>query len=195
MAKEFFIIFDKGENWEITGTFIVPDGFETSNEGVLDVSNNKELFDYVKNKLKTHQLQYFKNLKGKLVIEDLFEIPYNTLEIERQRKIMQGKEYLNTRIGIPEIFNFAEFIILNNFLLEKGYIVTDENRHEKYIEIVETADLDLIEKLEQFLECRDDITFKYSWYEIYKNYIKKINRASSEKEMNEIWKEYIQTFE
>ena len=51
MANEFFIIMDKGDEWEITGTFIVPEGFETSNEGVLDVSDNKNLFDYVKNRL------------------------------------------------------------------------------------------------------------------------------------------------
>lgn len=195
MASEFFVIYDKGDNWEITGTFIVPDGFETSNDGVLDVSDNKELFDYVKNRLTTHQIQYPKDLQGRLIQEDLIEIPYDTLEIERQRRITQGKEYLNTRIGIPEVFNFVEFIILNNHLIEKGYVITDDNRHEKYLEIVETGDLDLIEKLESFLEARDEVMTKYSWYGVYKNFINKINRASSKQEMNEIWKEYIQTFE
>ena len=150
---------------------------------------------FVKNKLKTHQIQYPKDLSGKLIEEDLLMIPYNIVEIERQRKIMSGKEYLNTRIGIPEVFDFVEFVILNNFLMEKGYIITDDNRHDKYLEIVETSDLELIEKLEKFLEARDNVMLRYSWYNVYKDYIRKIKRSNSEKEMNEIWKEYIQTFE
>jgi hypothetical protein len=195
MANEFFIIMDKGDDWEITGTFIVPEGFETSNEGVLDVSDNKELFDYVKNRLKTHAIRYSKELTGKLIQEDLVEIPYNLTEIERMRKITQGKEYLSTRIGIPEVFEFVEFIILNNYLIEKGYVITDENRHEKYLEIVETGDLDLIEKLESFLESRDSIMTKYSWFNVYKNFTNNIHRAQDVQSMNEIWKEYVQTFE
>ena len=195
MANEFFVIFDKGDNWEITGTFIVPDGFEVSNEGVLDVSDNKRLFDFVKDKLNTHQIQYPKDIIGKLVIEDLLLTPYDGLEIERQRKIMAGKEYLNTRIGIPEVFSFVEFVILNNYMIEKGYVITDENRHDKYLEIVETGDLDLIEKLEKFLEARDEIMTKYSWYDVYKHYINNIKKATSKSKMNEAWKDYIQTFE
>lgn len=186
---------DKGDEWEITGTFIVPEGFETSNEGVLDVSDNKTLFDYVKNRLKTHSIRYPKELTGKLIQEDLVETPYDLTEIERMRKITQGKEYLSTRIGVPEVFEFVEFIILNNYLIEKGYVITDENRHEKYLEIVETGDLDLIEKLESFLESRDSIMTKYSWFNVYKNFTNNIYRAQDVQSMNKIWKEYIQTFE
>lgn len=195
MAKEFFIIFDKGENWEITDTMIIPDGYEMKHEGVLDVSDNKELFEAVREKLKTHRILYQKDIEGKLIEEDLMLIAYDLLEISRQRKITQGKEYLNTRIGLTDMFGFVEFVILNNILMEKGYVITDTNRHEKYLEIVETGDMELIEKLEDFLEIRDSIAFKYSWYNIYKEYVKKINKAESIKELQDIWVDYIQTFE
>lgn len=195
MASEYFIIFDKGDNWEITDTMIVPDGFEVSDDGVLDMSDNKELFEYVKNRLESNSIQFSKDIEGRFVKEDLIIIPYDITEIKRQRYITKGKEYLNSRIAIPEVFSFVEFVILNNKLLEKGYIVTDNNRHEKYLEIVETGDLDLIETLEDFLEARDNIMTKYSWFGVYKNFINKINRASTTDEMKDIWKDYIQTFE
>lgn len=43
-------------------------------------------------------------------------------------------------------------------LADKGYFITDQNREEKYIEIIETGDEELIELLEEYLIHKDEIT-------------------------------------
>lgn len=195
MASEYFVIFDKGDNWEITGTMVVPDGYETSNEGVWDVSDNKELFDYVKNKLKTYKIQFPKNTDGKLIKEDLIEIPYDNLTLKQQEKITQGRDLLSTRVSIAEILNSVEYMMLSIFFMDKGIFITDKNRSEKYLDVVETGDEDLIDKLERYLEVRDNNIISFAWIENHRNFENKVNSAISDKQLNEIWKDYVQTFE
>ena len=195
MASEYFVIFDKGDNWEITGTMVVPDGYETSNEGVWDVSDNKELFDYVRSKMKSYNIQFSKDIDGKLIQEDLIEIPYDKLTLKKQEKITQGKELLSTRVSVSEIFDAVEYIILTTFFIEKGIIITDNNRPEKYLEIIETGDEESINKLEKYLEIRDNILLNIRWIDNHRTFERKIDSAISIKELNEIWKEYVQSFE
>lgn len=53
---------------------------------------------------------------------------------------------------------FLEFIQLNNYLCSKGHFVTDENREEVYLDILNSGDAVLIEKLEDYLEIMDEIS-------------------------------------
>lgn len=62
----------------------------------------------------------------------------------------------------PEITKIAGltlygFIVLNNDLVNAGYAITNENREEKYLEILETGDEKLIAKLEDYLNYKDEI--------------------------------------
>lgn len=62
----------------------------------------------------------------------------------------------------PELSKIAglalyAFIVLNNDLAAKGFFITDENREEMYLKILETGDESLIQKLEDYLNHRDEI--------------------------------------
>lgn len=195
MAKEYFIIFDKGENWEITDTMIVPDGYNCSNDGVWDISDNKKLFEFVKARLETFKIEFPKDIDGKLIQEDLILKQIDSLDVVKAKKIKEGKELISSRINVPELFSFVEFIMLNNYLLNKGYIITDENKYEKYLEIVESEDEELIKKLEEYLEIKEEIDISMFWQKIHKSFETNITKAITKKEIMSIWKEYVQTFE
>ncbi len=49
------------------------------------------------------------------------------------------------------------FTVLNNDLASRGYFITNENREEKYLEILETGNETLIAKLEEYLNYKDEI--------------------------------------
>ncbi len=49
------------------------------------------------------------------------------------------------------------FMVLNNDLINAGYAITNENREEKYLQILETGDEKLISKLEDYLNYKDEI--------------------------------------
>lgn len=198
LAKSYFIIFDKGDMWQVTGTVNIPEGYEVSenHDGVLDMSdfNVREVFLYAKEKIENNNVYIPKNYQGRLVKDDLIIVPHDKLEVKRARTISKGKEILMQKVSLFEIFASVEFIILNNYLLEKGYVITDSNRQDKYLEIIETGDIELIEKLERFLKCRDDIMINYTFHSIFREFRLNLEKAESEEEIDKIWKEFVIIF-
>lgn len=62
----------------------------------------------------------------------------------------------------PELSKIAgltlySFMVLNNELASRGYFITDGNREETYIRILEAGDESLIQMLEDYLNSRDEI--------------------------------------
>jgi len=55
------------------------------------------------------------------------------------------------------LIEFVSFMILNNKLASNGIFITDENKEEKYIEIIETGNTDLIADLEEYITLLDNI--------------------------------------
>lgn len=49
------------------------------------------------------------------------------------------------------------FMILNNDLAAQGFFITDANREEQYLAILETGNEKLVDVLEQYLNYRDEI--------------------------------------
>lgn len=53
------------------------------------------------------------------------------------------------------LMDFVSLMLLNNKFLSKGIIITDDNREECYIKIIETGDDSLIVELEKYIQLRD----------------------------------------
>lgn len=55
------------------------------------------------------------------------------------------------------LIDFITFMQLNNKFAEKGIFITEKNKEEKYIEIIETGKADLINDLEEYINLLDEI--------------------------------------
>lgn len=55
------------------------------------------------------------------------------------------------------LLDFVSFLAINNKFLSKGFYITDENREEMYIKVIETGNDQLISDLETFINLRDSI--------------------------------------
>ena len=55
------------------------------------------------------------------------------------------------------LIDFVSFMLLNNEFISKGIIITDSNKEECYIKIIETGDENLINNLEKYLTLKDNI--------------------------------------
>jgi hypothetical protein len=55
------------------------------------------------------------------------------------------------------LLDFVSFMQLNNSFAAKGIFITEKNKEEKYIEIIETGDEKLISELEQYIILMDNI--------------------------------------
>jgi len=71
-----------------------------------------------------------------------------------------------------------------SILASHGYFITDENREEKYLEIINTGDEDLITALEEYLDAYDNISPVAGMYSSLKQAKLEIDAATSEEEVD-----------
>lgn len=64
---------------------------------------------------------------------------------------------LGDDLVVLTLVDFISFMQLNNLFAEKGFFITEKNKEEKYIEIIESGDEKLIENLEQYITLLDNI--------------------------------------
>jgi len=116
-------------------------------------------------------------ITGTVNDDDLIITPLDALTIYKARTRTRGKHILKQYCDFTLQFDFFKFHILNNQLIDAGYIITDENREEKYLEIINTSDETLISILEAYLEIRDSIMVHTHHYDNFQSFKTTVNDA------------------
>jgi len=121
---------------------------------------------------------------GELTLEHFSIVEPSDLDTYKTQKIQRIKNIFSYHIVTTGGLTF--FAALNSFsiLASKGYFITDENREEKYLEIINTGDADLIESLEEYLDSYDNISPIASMQKSMKQVEIDINAATSEEEVD-----------
>jgi len=92
------------------------------------------------------------------------------------------------------VVDFASFMLLNNKFASKGIFITDENKEEEYIKVIESGDLTLIEDLETYINLRDkvqSIEAQKKEYTDIVNKLKVLENPDDRDAVNEIVEEYL----
>jgi hypothetical protein len=92
------------------------------------------------------------------------------------------------------LLDFISLMLINNKFLSKGITITDDNREESYIKIIETGDDSLILELEKFIHLKDNIQQIESKKKEYQEMIEKLQLLSDyndETNVNSIVEEYL----
>jgi len=89
----------------------------------------------------------------------------------RIRVIKAADRKLKKYNTVVEMIDYINYIDLNNELNSLGFFITDDNREEKYLEILETGDEHKIDLLEDMLLLKDKLsvlkTAKRAYDEVY----------------------------
>ena len=192
--KNILIIVDKGDVWEITGAMVQTDEYEVDPEMVHEIKS-RELFNYIKNTLKTSSIQFSKDTEGELIEEDLEIYEYDELLLKKENTLNKARIYISTRLNAISLFELYEFTLCNNILVEAGFTITDANRKEKYLEIIDKGDINLIDALERFLKSKDRLEIVNSWYKQYREFELDIYNCHGIYEVNDRYKTFVQIFE
>ena len=81
-----------------------------------------------------------KNNYSQLTVDDIVIVEQES-ELETQKKIAinKVKDFLySTRINKLQLLDYYTFTILNNYFINMGFVITYQNREEKYLEIINT---------------------------------------------------------
>lgn len=81
----------------------------------------------------------------------------NELEASKNASIVKIRMLITPVLTKISGLTLYGFMVLNNDLANAGYFITNSNREEKYLEILETGDEKLIAKLEDYLNYKDEI--------------------------------------
>jgi hypothetical protein len=111
------------------------------------------------------------------------------LALKNKARGVMGDELLTFHI-----IDFASFMILNNKFAAKGIFITDENKEEDYIKVIESGDMSLIEDLETYINLRDKvqgIEAQKKEYTDIVNKLKVLEDANDTDAVNSVVEEYL----
>jgi hypothetical protein len=92
------------------------------------------------------------------------------------------------------LLDFVSLMLLNNKFLDKGIVITDDNKEECYIKIIEMGEESLIDDLEKYINLKDSISIIETKKMEYKNLVKQLKTLSDYNDkniVNNIVKEYL----
>ena len=86
---------------------------------------------------------------------------------KKEQVVLTMRRYLNSRVDAWTSINMTFYTETLLKLADAGYVITDKNREEKYLEILETGNENLIDLLEEYLNAKDDISPIISHKKLY----------------------------
>lgn len=140
------------------------------------------------------QVYYKSNTKSiELMPYDIFSgADVTDINILRNQKLSEAKYNVSHHQALVTGLMMFDFICINNELLDKGFVITDNNREDKYIEILEAEDEALVEKLEIYLNARDTISRASFLEREYQKFYRDIKQSQTEEEILKVSSEFIQ---
>ena len=193
---EIAAVIDKGDYFEVE--------YITSNLVENFVSNGRFLkLNSLTAELIKEGLNNERNIRIVKDYQDVEIHPYDIVvsedidsELDKYKKIYMRKARQNVthqQANVSGIMLY-EYTVINNYLCDKGYFIHDENREEKYLEILETGDEILIDKLEIYLNAKDYIgrasTLEHKYFELYRE----LNNAIDKNQVDNIYKTFMKMF-
>lgn len=77
-----------------------------------------------------------------------------------------------------KLIDFVSFMLLHNKFMNLGFTITEDNREECYIKLIETGDDSLILDLEKYIALKDDIKLIENQKKEYFEIINKLQMLS-----------------
>jgi len=186
MLYDVVYIADIGTHWQVDGvmksdlTFIHPGRqyMKVSYMAALEIK--KELVN-------GNTVTIAKNLqKSEISLGDFSVNLSEGIDIARNIALSAITSTVDAYLVTLSMMEFFNFINLNNIFIEKGIIITEDNREEKYLEIINKEDPKLIESLEKYLEAKDRISQVYWRYEKVEEFKKELMSLTDEKEIESL---------
>jgi hypothetical protein len=198
MIFELAVVQDRGPFWQVTNvTKNTLDGLADRGEKMLKLS-------YMSYKLISEALVAGKNVRiqktlstdevlpGEFEIVDLAET--DMLQETRNAAVTKIRMLVTPELSKVSGFAMYGFIVLNNDLISAGYAITNENREEKYLEILETGNEKLIAKLEDYLNYKDEIETVAHLERRFSAFRNDIRSASTVEEVKKLEEQFLERF-
>lgn len=198
MVFELAIVEDRGTHYLVTGvTKSSFDGLANREDKVLKLSYNSyqkcsEGLAEGKTVTINKELITDEVLPGDVNVSDEAIDEIETYKKVAMQKINKKMSYVMSTLSALDVLAFT---VINNELIAEGYVITNKNREEKYIDIIETDDEELIEKLEEYLVLLDEVSNTLEFNKICKSHIKAIKEETDKEGVDKQLSEFYSTYD
>ena len=103
-----------------------------------------------------------------------------TTDVKKVKALKSAREDLESKVTEVEMIDYISYIDANNILNSNGFFVTDKNREEVYLDILEAGDDLIIDALEEFLTLKDKLTVIKSAKRVYDDLEEKIKQSTED---------------
>ena len=162
-----FNVADRGDKYEVISINTNEIAYAGMRDDILEVPS-WEVYETVARNLNEGKKVYIpKILDQFLDVSDLIIEELDPLETAKQTAIIKARDLIyTTRINKLAIAKFYRFFILSHYFADKGIFITEENRENKYLEIINSAaqleDPDaseaIIANLEEYINLLDSLS-------------------------------------
>ena len=200
MLYDLAMVDDRGSYWEVNG--VTPNTLSN-----LDLDANFLKLSAVSSEIIKKAMtdgdavRIYKPLFAKEVIPTDIKIIKNDesdIQSVQNATIKRVRMLVNPELASVSGLTYYGFMCLNNELADKGFFITEDNREAKYLAILETGDEKMIEKLEQYLNYRDEISrvsaLHKRFEELRKNILNEDNSEVITKIANDFMDDYYSRF-
>jgi len=193
---------------KIKGKLVITDVMNASPKDLLLIdyyvrldNNTRIFYNELKSKGYIVSINEKAFLKKEIIKDDLIftslefkkpdEAELTELDIKKEKYFSSMDTYLSNHVNKIQWFKYIEFISIFNQFASKGLFITDNNKEDMYIKILEDGDEGTLEALEFYLTLQDEINpFIQLHFKILR--IKEEVEYSDEEEFEEILEKYPQ---
>jgi hypothetical protein len=105
------------------------------------------------------------------------------------------KDIVINRLGKIGMMEILDYMIVTMKLMDKQIIITDQNREDKYIEILNSESAEDISLLEEYLAIYDKMRIYYALYKYYKKFEEDIDNTTTIEEAEQVYNLYVDNIE
>lgn len=170
---------------------------QRDNSFLLPGSSTLEVFD---SKLFTAVLEALADKKTCKFYKDVEVLTLENLEIDESSNLVKNSYIFQLTSAISQIFTkipqytYFRFQYLNNIFASMGYFITEKNREEIYIKILETDDDALISNLEEYLKVINQLNQYEKMYQEFLNGLDEMEMTDDEATLDQILQEALNYF-
>jgi hypothetical protein len=200
MIYELAIVQDRGPYWYVTNvTKNVLDNQANTDEKVLKLSY--VAYQQIKDAIIAGKAVHIRKsmridevLPGDYTIIESGSKDADILEETKRASLIKVRMLVTPELAKISGFAMYGFIVLNNDLINEGYAITNDNREEKYLEILETGDEKLISKLEDYLNYKDEIESVSQLERKFSTFRNQISIANTVEAVAELEQKFLEAF-